>query len=155
MARWLDSDLRVTYNAAVDASQQHLQPFSSWPVREKISAVSKSNESNRGCSAREIGERYGITSQRISQIQSLERLTGTDGKKIKDAIDDRTLGLDRVVKAIQGSAFDEISKIQKTLLGDVAVDRKIERGFNPSPTKTDLRKTNCGRRKAAAKTKSA
>jgi hypothetical protein len=119
--------------------------FQDLDIREKIRVVSK--QSSPDLPAQKIGERYGVTGSYIFQIRKLENLRGGDGEKILDAIDNRRLSLAKVAKELQASYGDDLRDVQKRILAMRAIERPIGRGYDPSRSPSDRRRTNSGRRK--------
>src|ERR1700686_1777096 len=93
---------------------------------------------------REIAERYGVSHACIWQLRALLRLKGKDGENIKDAIDQRMLAWSRVAAAVQATGDDDITAIQKSLLATRSVGRKIARGYDPTRSSEDRRRTQSG-----------
>lgn len=118
--------------------------FKGLAIREKILKVSEHPHR----SAREVGELYGIKGARVFQYRALQRLRGQDGDCIQDAIDQKKLAFDRVVKAIQAiqpSDLRAIDKVQKRLLTERTNGRTIAQGHDPTHSASDGRRANSGR----------
>jgi len=116
--------------------------FRDLAIRERIRLAAASD------GPRAIAEFYGVSHACIWQLRALSRLKGRDGESIKDAIDQRMLAWSRVAAAVQAIGDgDDVTAIQKSLLAARSVGRKIARGYDPTRSTEDRRRTQSGRRK--------
>jgi hypothetical protein len=137
----VDGLMKVTYNRA-DMKQNRLD-LRVLPIRERIRLASAAD-----ASATELAERYAVSHAYIFQLRTLLRLSGKDGEAIKDAIDEETLACARATRALQAMRDEgELAAVQKKLLLARSKGRRIARGFDPTASISDKRRTRSGRRK--------
>jgi hypothetical protein len=133
--------VKVAYTSLAMKKTRH--NLSDLAIRDRIQQAAATDRSPQ-----EIAHRYGVSHAYIWQLRALLRLKGEDGEAIKDAIDQKTLAWSRIARAVQATDNDEdLIAVQKTLLAARSIGRKIARGYDPTRSAGDGRRTRSGRRK--------